>query len=382
MSTFTDPHGATLRAFLQAVKDDCDNDAPRLVLADWLDEQGDSARAELLRLQCGGRPCLHRRRVEELLAVYRYRWHGPLPPDVQVEFRRGLFHVQMTAERLLWDDFPPALRQAWQDGWVDSLCLTEVGHLLSLVAQSEWLANLTALDLSYSHLDDDVARLLAASPHLGGLAHLDLGYNPVSEAGERALLEAPGLRNLKSLRLDSPLLRVAQELRNRLLLCRGGHLTLSGVSLLHDSHVELLATAPQVETLTSLDLGGTHLTDSTLSRLLDGRRLPRLNRLVLRGNLLTDLGADILAASAARLPVLSEMDLSNNRVTESGAGSLARAGWPARLRMLDLRGNPIAADGLLAVQAVAPHPLPAEATTTEADPPAVKPVGAFPENFL
>lgn len=39
-------------AFLRAVFADPDNDLPRLVFADWLDERGESAWAELIRLQC------------------------------------------------------------------------------------------------------------------------------------------------------------------------------------------------------------------------------------------------------------------------------------------------------------------------------------------
>jgi uncharacterized protein (TIGR02996 family) len=39
-------------AFLQAILADPDDDAPRLIYADWLDEQGESQRAEFIRVQC------------------------------------------------------------------------------------------------------------------------------------------------------------------------------------------------------------------------------------------------------------------------------------------------------------------------------------------
>jgi uncharacterized protein (TIGR02996 family) len=39
-------------AFLQAILESPDDDTPRLVYADWLDEHGDSARAEFIRVQC------------------------------------------------------------------------------------------------------------------------------------------------------------------------------------------------------------------------------------------------------------------------------------------------------------------------------------------
>src|SRR6187549_970508 len=42
---------STDAAFLRSIIDDPDDDAPRLIYADWLDEQGDSERAEFIRLQ-------------------------------------------------------------------------------------------------------------------------------------------------------------------------------------------------------------------------------------------------------------------------------------------------------------------------------------------
>lgn len=39
-------------AFLRAILDRPDDDAPRLVYADWLDDRGDADRAELIRVQC------------------------------------------------------------------------------------------------------------------------------------------------------------------------------------------------------------------------------------------------------------------------------------------------------------------------------------------
>ena len=42
-------------AFLQSIRETPDDDAPRLIYADWLEEHGDAraaARAEFIRLQC------------------------------------------------------------------------------------------------------------------------------------------------------------------------------------------------------------------------------------------------------------------------------------------------------------------------------------------
>src|SRR5947209_4639677 len=45
-----------LESFLQAMRDDPDDLAMRLVFADWLDDNGDPERAELIRLQCTAPP--------------------------------------------------------------------------------------------------------------------------------------------------------------------------------------------------------------------------------------------------------------------------------------------------------------------------------------
>ena len=39
-------------AFMQAILDAPDDDTPRLIFADWLDEHGEAERAEFIRVQC------------------------------------------------------------------------------------------------------------------------------------------------------------------------------------------------------------------------------------------------------------------------------------------------------------------------------------------
>src|SRR5687768_1094845 len=118
-------------ALLRAIIDNPDDDAPRLVYADWLDEHGDPDLAEFIRLQIEiealrrpdtdldrwrratidrhlNRPVpddfpadLHRyaelaRRERELDEVHRWRWLAPLAgvadysSHLHVTFRRGL----------------------------------------------------------------------------------------------------------------------------------------------------------------------------------------------------------------------------------------------------------------------------------------------------
>ena len=69
-------------AFLSAILAHPDDDLPRLVFADWLDEHGDPARAEFIRLQCelarlparARRRTALERREAELLETHKTGW--------------------------------------------------------------------------------------------------------------------------------------------------------------------------------------------------------------------------------------------------------------------------------------------------------------------
>src|SRR5437764_8755275 len=86
------------RAFLASILDAPDDDSPRLIYADWLDEQGDADRAEFIRVQCtlyaapAGDPRrpAWRSRQAALLAGHQAEWLGPPRGLFYLwEFRRG-----------------------------------------------------------------------------------------------------------------------------------------------------------------------------------------------------------------------------------------------------------------------------------------------------
>ncbi len=119
------------QAFLAAILDAPDDDAPRLIYADWLDEQGQCERAEFIRVQCEyDQHCdpherapkweALRRRAEELLGMpvgvdagveglrwsNAVRWSFSGDPGwfffFSPQFRRGFVHaITCTAEEWL-----------------------------------------------------------------------------------------------------------------------------------------------------------------------------------------------------------------------------------------------------------------------------------------
>jgi uncharacterized protein (TIGR02996 family) len=84
--------------WLSAIYQQPDDDRPRLLFADWLEEHGQLERAELIRLQCrrsGGLVYAdeHDDRVDALLDKHRKAWSAHLPQQdkrVTWRFRRGL----------------------------------------------------------------------------------------------------------------------------------------------------------------------------------------------------------------------------------------------------------------------------------------------------
>lgn len=133
------------------------DDAPRLIAADWLDEQGEPETARFIRLQCavaafdpkGGDPAdlaEWRRESKALFRANVERWLGPLHAayvreSSSVVFRRGLVHAVQSRER--WDAplvrglaFAPAVEVVAVSGtagvpWDDLECLVELPALRS-----------------------------------------------------------------------------------------------------------------------------------------------------------------------------------------------------------------------------------------------------------
>ena len=105
MSTLAD-------AFLQAICDRPDDDTPRLIFADWLDENGDPDRAEFIRVQCqlehtpedaDNRPYLEECSAA-LLEKHRDSWTAPLKSRdyCVLGFRRGFpDRVSVSAQAFL-----------------------------------------------------------------------------------------------------------------------------------------------------------------------------------------------------------------------------------------------------------------------------------------
>jgi uncharacterized protein (TIGR02996 family) len=198
--------------FLRAICEDPEDDSPRLIYADFLEESGDpvrAARAEFIRLQCAlaRQPDDPRRgewqkREAALLSAYSRAWNGPVhrrlragPLGGQVRARRGLirgwryrrgFIAEVTAHVSVVLEHPDELTAL---GPLERLSvLMTRGRLAELLA-SPLMARIRELGLSRNGLTGADLPLLFASPLVSRLRWLDLRKNPML-AADRDLLRA------------------------------------------------------------------------------------------------------------------------------------------------------------------------------------------------
>jgi uncharacterized protein (TIGR02996 family) len=217
-------------AFLQAIHDNPDDEAVRLVYADWLEENADEsgrARAALIRAQCEAEklPRRNRRRVAlekeaKRLIDANPEWTAALRKGKYgraIQFRRGFPHqITMGATQFVQvaaDLFAAAptiravvfyhasnevgplaeCRHLKRLSWIDLSCMCTCGRCpinveLRTFVVSPHLANLAYLSLASDRVDPTTVAALAASPCLPGLRTLDLSYNRIGNAGARSLI--------------------------------------------------------------------------------------------------------------------------------------------------------------------------------------------------
>ncbi len=204
-------------ALLAAVCAAPDDDLPRLVFADWCDENGDPARAEFIRTQItiangakGQNLAKLQKRETELLTEHRARWTEHLQTftddfrEDPIRFRRGFVEAISINDELLAEQGDELFRLAPirtllmgdQDGFND---LPECDHLLRITTldlaissldsgrgspalfRSNCLANLTTLIATgyddNGHLDLEGLEAIGTSEHLTKLRHLDISNN-------------------------------------------------------------------------------------------------------------------------------------------------------------------------------------------------------------
>jgi uncharacterized protein (TIGR02996 family) len=279
-------------ALLAAIRDNPDDDTPRLVYADWLQENGEDDRAEFIRVECEQYGTRNNRRWdrlaergEQILKKHRKAWLGPLARRGVVKsyfFHRGF----VTLLELSAAQFARHAKYVFaHHPAIDDVFLTAGGPWKACFSRPEWRLVRTL------RVEDDIVtrvalRRLVESPHTTGLRDVCFGFNTIGTAGALILRDWDHLPDLE--------------------------------------HLSLL----------DCDIG-----DRGAEAILNALRGSHLKTLNLGGNELSDVAA--VHIEYADLPGLTELYLFNNWITGQGVKFLPKSDWTARLTVLNLHSNPI-----------------------------------------
>jgi uncharacterized protein (TIGR02996 family) len=400
-------------AFLQAVRAEPDDDAPRLIFADWLEEQGDP-RGAFIRIQCRlatlppHDPLAVELRDEEraLLDQHGEEWAAAFR-DVADGWRFVRGFVEEAT--LSADSFLAHGETLFRDEPLRRVRLGLDGNRVSAVAESSLLAHVEALDLSGCGLGSNCVPVLLGSPHLTRLRCLNFADNNLEWQGVQALAQSPAPKQLEELDVSknfgladravrllagmrSPRLRTLRVagtamtwrglcdlLRSRVLpelttLDAAGYLVFQGCP---DPGAEfarpevrpllrglrelnlgqcgcglrgLRALVEQLGQPRALRLAGCKLGDEGARLLAEAPNLAGLVALDLSRNALDSQGLQALAASPS-LANLQELLLEDNLVRDRGVKALAASANCSHLTRLDLRKNKIGGPGIQALAA-------------------------------
>ena len=283
------------RAFLNAILERPDDDLPRLVYADYLDESGDPERAEFIRVQIelanssdeDPRFAALTRRQNEL-QKRRVEWRLPI---------RGIQHFHR--------------------GFVESIAVTADWLIHSPI---EILRAAPIRELRVINADNFVVDL-AQVPGLDRIQTLDLRNNSFGTQGRLArFLELAPLRKMTGLLL----------LNNQL----------------WRDDVEVLVNSERAAQLLSLDLSGNAIGNAGAGVLARADRLLGLKILILRSDELdfrdriSPDGARALAESQT-LGELRALDIGGHLIGESGIAEFAKAPGLQNLEWIDASFNRI-----------------------------------------
>src|SRR5262245_36990192 len=133
------------RGLLEAIRADLDDDTPRLIYADWLDDNGRPEHAELIRLQLAGGALP---RETELIESLKWTWPGGLLRVVG--YRRGMGATDWRSLGA-YEQGVACLAKAGDPPWVvqrDLRLMNQPDEVIEDLTQSPNFAQLTGLWLA------------------------------------------------------------------------------------------------------------------------------------------------------------------------------------------------------------------------------------------
>ena len=330
--------------FIRAVRAAPEDDALRLVYADWLEDHDQGPRAELIRVQCAlaslaegdaGRAALEERSTE-LLDRYSSAWGKGLPGKVQWrrgfpevfevrvgEYLRGTRSLKRLAPVQAVRLYEPTKDEREEDD--DGLEDDEFIRLTRSMLLDRW----TDLEIAplFLGLDDSwrCFDALVAAPHLTQLRRLSVRNNDCLGPNV-CRVAAPKFAHLTHLDIFN---------------------SDSAYNGPADEGIARITTSPHMARLEYLDIGLCDVGDDGLCALAASSHMGRLQTLKAEGGSFTDRGLRALSASQS-LPCLTHLNLNDSldRRGDPGAGEDALAVLIESPLLARLNGLGIAGWGL------------------------------------
>jgi len=355
---------------LNAIYKDPEDDTPRHIFADYLEEHGDP-RGPFIRLQCflesstrSGKREEWKASCEELLNAHREEWvaESPQVENCTYDFRRGFIEMA-TVTAAQWLKHASEILE--KTPLLRDLRLLRLQPYFEQLIQEGVFTQIASLRLPHSQLNGlQVARLLD-SGRLHNILELHLPYNdiandqmPAMNTKQVAQLEMLDLRDNRITALGALSLAGSQHLGElHTFLLRSNRAGIDGfTSIMRSPNMPRLTTLnmaensirgevempPRLEgmlpSLQQLNLDENQLRRQGVTQLCHNGYFAGLRRLSLRCNGTGEDGAAAIAACPF-LDKLETLDLSLNQITGAGFASLARSTHLRKLRHLDLSGN-------------------------------------------
>jgi uncharacterized protein (TIGR02996 family) len=267
------------RALMAAIISQPDDDAPRLVFSDWLQEHGDEhdrARAEFIRLQIEMSKLPEKdprrkklsRRAEKLVSEHDAVWIAPLlgierllihPVPNLDEYAGGLWGTLfMPVQRFLLNAYQRVLPEALAAVGVEELRFAGSTKRIAAVASPplRWVARVV-----YPQADDAFLRAFGGSEYCAHLSSIELEDPQITDRGLREFARTTGTQNLRRFALTNvPAWRTRRKYTAAgiLALLEGDRYPLDALCLTSEPATfgyEALLASPHLKRLTRLTLG-------------------------------------------------------------------------------------------------------------------------------
>jgi uncharacterized protein (TIGR02996 family) len=311
------------QTFLDEITASPDDDIPRLIYADWLEENGDP-RGEFIRVQCELATLRKTQkryadlsiREAELLLQYQRQWTEGFPYSLRkCVFRRGFIEACSVALSYFLRNSDKILRLSP----LRDVVFTQTKDKLPALARCPGLSRLRSVQLKQLNWPVDVQDF-ASSPYLNGVEAIRGRW---TTKGLIALARSPHTGTLRELEFEGDFWDEGIEA-----IADADHLRLRKLNLSYgvaNTSIQYLSRAKFGPTLEDLNLNGTDIQDRELMQLVESPSLTALT---------------VLRASKAY-----------GRSGVRGEALMALAASPrlAKLRTLVLTNHPLSYESIVAI---------------------------------